>query len=189
MTESSRPRRAEATRASILAAARERFAEDGYERATVRAIAKQARIDPSMVMRYFGSKEELFTRVVDVELDLPDPRGLAPEDLGRVLVRHFLDLWERDGVLVTLLRVGATHPAGAARMREVFRSQLVPVAERFGHGPADASRRAMLVASQILGMALLRYVLHLGPAAEMSREEVVAWLAPTVERYITAPEP
>jgi AcrR family transcriptional regulator len=186
---SSRPRRSEATRAAILAAARERFAEDGYERATVRAIAKQARIDPSMVMRYFGSKEELFTQVIDVELGIPDPSEIDAEELGTVIVGHFLYLWERDNVLVTLLRVGVTHPAGAARMREVFRTQLVPAAERFGYDPADAPRRAMLVASQILGMALLRYVLRFGPAAEMSRADVIAWLAPTVQRYITAPEP
>jgi AcrR family transcriptional regulator len=189
MTSSATPRRSDATRAAILAAARERFAEDGYDRATVRAIARQARIDPSMVMRYFHSKEDLFAAVIDVELGIPDPRTVAPEELGTVLVNHFLDLWEDGSVLVTLLRVGVTHPAGAARMREVFRQQLVPAAERFGHDPADAPRRAMLVASQILGMALLRYVLRFGPAAEMPRAEVVAWLAPTVERYITAPEP
>jgi len=184
-----RPRRSDATRAAILDAARARFAADGYERATVRAIAGQAGIDPSMVIRYFGSKEELFARVVDVALDLPDPAAIAPDEVGRVLVAHFLDLWERDAVLVTLLRVGVTSPAGAERLRGVFRDQLVPAAERFGHDPADAPRRATLVASQILGMALVRYVLRFGPAAEMSRADVVAWLAPTVERYVTAPEP
>ncbi len=184
-----RPRRSEATRAAILAAARERFAEDGYERATVRAIARQAHIDPSMVMRYFGSKEELFSQVIDVKLDIPDPDELAAEDVGTTIVGYFLDLWERDNVMVTLLRVGVTHPAGAARMREVFRTQVVPAVERFGYDPADAPRRAMLVSSQILGMALLRYVLRIGPAAEMSRADVIAWLGPTVERYITAPEP
>ena len=189
MSDSLPPRRSEATRAAILDAARARFAEDGYERATVRAIARQAGIDPSMVIRYYGTKEALFARVVDVALGIPDPREIAAEELGTVLVEHFLDLWERDAVLVTLLRVGVTHPAGAERMRDVFRDQLVPAAERFGHDPADAPRRAMLVASQVLGMALLRYVLRFGPAAEMPRAELVAWLAPTVERYITAPSP
>lgn len=183
-----RPRRSDATRAAILAAARERFAVDGYERATVRSVAAQAGIDPSMVMRYFGSKEGLFAAAVDVDLHIPEPGEIPRERLGEVLVQHFLDLWEQDTVLVTLLRVGVTHPAGAERMREVFRRQLVPAAERFGRDPADAPRRAMLVASQVLGMALLRYVLRFGPAAEMPREDVVAWLAPTVERYITAPD-
>ncbi|MFC6510582.1 TetR family transcriptional regulator [Promicromonospora citrea] len=180
-------RRSDATRAAILEAARERFASDGYERATVRSIAHDAAIDPSMVMRYFGSKEGLFAAVVDVELDFPDLAGTDPGSVGVVLVRHFLDLWERDGVLRTLLRVGMTNSAGADRLRDVFRSQLVPAARSFGH--PDAERRAALVASQVLGMAVVRYVLRLEPAAALSHDEVVAWLAPTVQRYLTAEEP
>lgn len=180
-------RRSDATRAAILEAARERFASDGYERATVRAIAHDAGIDPSMVMRYFGSKEGLFAAVVDVELDFPDPAGIDPDSVGVVLVRHFLELWERDGVLRTLLRVGVTNSAGADRLQDVFRGQLVPAARSFGH--PDAERRAALVASQMLGMALVRYVLELEPAVGLSHDEVVAWLAPTVQRYLTAEGP
>lgn len=182
-------RRSDATRTAILEAARERFASDGYERATVRAIAHDAAIDPSMVMRYYGSKEGLFAAVIDVELDFPDLSALDPDQLGVALVTHFLELWERDTVLRTLLRVGVTNEAGADRLRQVFRTQLVPAARAFVHDPADAERRAALVASQVLGMALVRYVLKFGPAAEMSRKDVVAWLAPTVQRYITTETP
>lgn len=190
MTEPETPRRrSDATRAAILEAARERFAADGYERATVRAIAHDAGIDPSMVMRYYGSKEGLFAAVIDVELDFPDPDGIDPDAVGVVLVTHFLDLWERDSVLRTLLRVGVTNAAGSDRLRDVFRTQLVPAARVFGHSAADADRRAALVASQVLGMALVRYVLRFEPAVGLSREEVVAWLAPTVQRYLTVPEP
>ena len=190
MTESEAPRRrSDATRTAILKAARERFAADGYERATVRAIARDAGIDPSMVMRYYGSKEGLFAAVIDVDLVLPDLGAFPVEDVGVVLIGHFLDLWEHDSVLQTLLRVGATNEAGAARMREVFAGQILPLAERFVATRADAAVRAALVASQVLGMALVRYVLRFGPAADMSREDVVAWLAPTVQRYITAQAP
>jgi AcrR family transcriptional regulator len=182
-------RRSDATRTAILEAARERFASDGYERATVRAIAREAGIDPSMVMRYYGSKEGLFAAVIDVELDFPDPDGIDPATIGVVLVEHFLELWERDGVLRTLLRVGVTNDAGADRLRDVFRTQLVPAARAFGHSAADADRRAALVASQVLGMALVRYVLRFGPAADLSRQDVIAWLAPTVQRYLTAEAP
>jgi AcrR family transcriptional regulator len=182
-------RRSDATRAAILDAARERFAADGYERTTVRAVARQARIDPSMVIRYFGSKEALFARVVDVELSLPAASDTSPELLGETLVRHFLDLWERDPVLVTLLRVGVTHPDGAERLRDVFRGQLVPVAQSLGLDEDEARRRATLVASQVLGMALARYVVAFEPAVQMSRDDVVAWLAPTVQRYLTAATP
>ncbi|MFI8521320.1 TetR family transcriptional regulator [Streptomyces sp. NPDC085481] len=176
-------RRSDATRAAIIDAARERFAADGYERATIRAIAGDAGIDPSMVMRYFGNKEGLFAAASDFRLDLPELGALPARHIGAVLVTHFLDRWERDDVLTGLLRVCATNAAGAERMREIFAEQLGPVT-RGVCDPAEAPRRAALVASQILGMALTRYVLRFPPAVEMSREEVVAWLGPTIQRYL-----
>ncbi|MET7699352.1 TetR family transcriptional regulator [Streptomyces sp. NPDC005485] len=183
------PRRSDATRNAILTAARERFAAEGYERATIRAIAKDAGIDPSMVMRYYGSKEGLFATVLDADLRMPQPDGLDPSEVGRVLVGHFLDLWEENDVLTVLLRVGVTHPAGAQRMQGVFRDQILPVALRCCPDPEQAPVRAALVASQMLGMALTRYVLRFESAGALHREEVVAWLAPTVQRYLTAPNP
>src|SRR4051794_9995819 len=108
-----RPRRSDATRAAILAAARERFATDGYERATIRSVAADAGIDPSMVMRYFGSKEGLFAAAAEFELRLPDPSGVPPEQVGRLAAEYFLTRWEDDGTLQALLRVGATNEAAA----------------------------------------------------------------------------
>ncbi|WP_344321161.1 TetR family transcriptional regulator [Streptomyces macrosporus] len=183
------PRRSDATRAAILRAARERFAADGYERATIRAIAREAGIDPSMVMRYYGNKEGLFAAASEFDLRLPEPDSLPRARVGAALVGHFLDRWERDDVLTALLRVGTTNASGAERMRNVFRDQVVPIAAAVCPDPAEAPRRAALVASQILGMALARYVLRFPPAAAMSREEVVAWLAPTVQRYLTEERP
>src|SRR3954467_2586493 len=89
-------RRSEATRNAILAAARERFATDGYERATIRAIAKDAHIDPSMVMRYYGNKEGLFAAAVALDLRLPDLGAIPHEEFGRALVTHFPGLWEEN---------------------------------------------------------------------------------------------
>ncbi|MFF5492276.1 TetR family transcriptional regulator [Streptomyces aquilus] len=185
----SRPRRSEATRDAILVAARERFATDGYERATIRAIAKDASIDPSMVMRYYGNKEGLFAAAVAVDLRLPDVGGLPPQDVGAVLVRHFLDMWEDDEVLTALLRVGATNQAGAERMQGIFRDQLLPVARQVCPDPEQIPVRAALTASQLLGLALTRYVLRIPPAVALHPEEIVAWLGPTVQRYLTAPNP
>ncbi|MET9377988.1 TetR family transcriptional regulator [Streptomyces sp. NPDC003035] len=182
-------RRSDGTRAAILDAARERFASDGYERATIRAIARDAGIDPSMVMRYYGSKQGLFAAAADFKLELPELGGLPSRHVGVALVTHFIDRWERDDVLTGLLRVGVTNEAGMERMQEVFASQLGPLTRGVCPDPAEAPRRAALVASQILGMALTRYVLRFGPAVEMSREEIVAWLGPTIQRYLTAPEP
>ncbi|WP_326668346.1 TetR family transcriptional regulator [Streptomyces canus] len=182
-------RRSDATRTAILAAARERFAADGYERATIRAIAKDARIDPSMVMRYYGNKEGLFAAAVSVELELPEPGSLPRDDIGRALVSRFLDLWEENEVLTALLRVGATNQAGAERMQGVFREQVMPVALRVCPDPEQAPARAALAATQLLGLALTRYVLRFPPTVALTREELVAWLAPTVQRYLTATSP
>ncbi|KAB1139224.1 TetR/AcrR family transcriptional regulator [Streptomyces luteolifulvus] len=182
-------RRSDATRGAILLAARERFAADGYERATIRAIAKDAGIDPSMVMRYFGNKEGLFASAVTVDLKIPDIGSLPRHEVGRALVAHFLAMWEENEVLTALLRVGATNQAGAERMQGIFRDQLLPVALTVCPDPEQSPARAGLVATQLLGLALTRYVLRIPPAVELSREEIVAWLAPTLQRYLTAPSP
>ncbi|MFG2647037.1 TetR family transcriptional regulator [Streptomyces sp. NPDC048436] len=189
MTESTAPRRSDATRGAILDAARERFAADGYERATIRAIAKDARIDPSMVMRYYGNKEGLFAAAISIDLRLPDLAAVPREDVGRALVTHFLDVWEKDEVLTAMLRVGITNAAGAERMQSIFRDQLLPVASRVCPDPAAAPLRAGLCASQILGMAMTRYVLRFPPMVAMAREEIVDWAGPTVQRYLTAERP
>ena len=188
-TKTNQARRSDATRTAILDAARERFAADGYERATIRAIARDAHIDPSMVMRYYGSKEGLFAAAVALDLRLPDLTRMPGEEVGRALVAHFLDVWEENEELTAVLRVGATNQAGAERMQGIFRDQLLPVARQVCPDPEQVPTRAALCASQLLGLALTRYVLRLPPAVALPREELVAWLGPTVQRYLTAPSP
>ncbi|KUH83015.1 MULTISPECIES: TetR family transcriptional regulator [unclassified Mycobacterium] len=173
------------TKAVILAAARERFAADGYDRATIRAIAAEARIDPAMVMRYFGSKEQLFASAAEFDLELPDLTQVSRDRLGAAVAAHFLDRWERDNALVILLRVGVTNNAVAERMRTMFAAQLAPAIARAIENPQNAAVRAGLVASQVLGMALCRYVLGFGPLANMSRADVIDWIGPTLQRYLT----
>jgi AcrR family transcriptional regulator len=189
MTETVPTKRSDVTRAAILAAARERFAADGYERATIRAIAADARIDPAMVMRYFGSKDRLFAAAAEFDLRLPDVTAIPRNKLGTTLVGHFLDRWEGDEALTALLRAAVTNEAAAERMRTIFASQVGPAALRLGHTHAEARTRAGLVATQMLGLGLCRYVLRLPPVAAMSRAEVVGWLGPTIQRYVVAPEP
>ena len=118
------------TKAVILAAARERFAESGFERATIRAIATDANIDPSMVMRYFGNKDQLFAAAADFDLQIPDLSDVDREQLGTRLVAHFVDRWERDEVMVVLLRSSTTNADAAQRMKEIFSAQLLPVIAR-----------------------------------------------------------
>ncbi|MGV9678168.1 TetR/AcrR family transcriptional regulator [Nocardia sp. NPDC003482] len=180
------PRRSDATRAAILDAARKRFAEDGFRKATIRAIAADAGIDPSMVMRYYGNKEGLFAAALDVELELPDLAAVDPESFGDVLVRRFLELWEEspgNEILLTLLRSAVTDEAVVERIRQVFVGQVMPVVLRVGD-PADAPRRAGLIVTQILGLALCRYVLRLPPVVALTPERIRADIGPTIQRYL-----
>lgn len=183
------PRRSDATRAAILAAARERFASDGYERATIRAIARDADIDPSMVMRYYGNKAGLFAAASAYKVQLPDLTGLPPEEMGRAVVRRFLDMWETDETLTALLRVGATNEAGAERMRGIWGEQVKPLVAAVCPAPEEAAERAALLSSQILGLALTRYVLRLPPAAAMAPERLEAWYGPIITRILLEPQP
>jgi AcrR family transcriptional regulator len=178
-------RRSDATRAAILDSARERFASDGYERATIRAIAADAGIDPSMVMRYYGNKERLFAAAADFALDLPDLSHVPADQIGRALISHFVDLWERDDKLRALLRVATTNEAAAERMRSIFSSQVAPVVATVSPSADEVPLRAGLLATQTLGMALCRYVLALPPVVAMTRDEVIAWLAPNIQHALT----
>ncbi|HWM39455.1 MAG TPA: TetR family transcriptional regulator [Streptomyces sp.] len=182
-------RRSDATRAAILHAARDRFAADGYERATIRAIARDAGIDPSMVMRYYGNKEGLFAAASEFDLRLPQLTDVPREEAGARLVSHFLNRWEGDETLTALLRVSVTNSAGAERVQALFRDQVAPLVAAVCPDPAQVPMRAALLSSQILGMALSRYVLKLPPAAALTHQEIVDWLGPTVQRYLTADGP
>ncbi|WP_328395514.1 TetR/AcrR family transcriptional regulator [Nocardia sp. NBC_00416] len=177
------------TKAVILAAARERFAADGYDRATIRSIASDADIDPAMVMRYYGNKERLFAAAAEFDLELPNLTAVPRDRIGPALVAHFLDRWERDETLLILLRAGVTNTAAADRMRSIFATQLGPVAAKAGNDPAEAPMRAGLAASQILGMALCRFVLAFPPLVAMTGQEIIDWLGPTIQRYLTGPVP
>ena len=176
-------RSSEQTKAVILAAAREQFAAAGYAGATIRSIATAADIDPSMVMRYFGNKDQLFAAAAEFDLRFPDISQVPVGELGAVLVGHFLNRWEGDDALIVLLRSSTTNAVAAQRMRDIFAAQLGPAVATVASD--DASRRAGLIASQMLGMALCRLVLQLPPMVELTRDEVIDWLGPTVQRYLT----
>ncbi|MEU9302570.1 TetR family transcriptional regulator [Streptomyces sp. NPDC048269] len=175
-------RRSEETKTTILRAARERFAAQGYERTTIRAVAADAEIDPSMVMRYFGSKEQLFDAALAVDLRLPDLSAVPAAELPAALVRHFVQRWEgdpADDALLVLLRSAVTNERAAERMREVFAAQVAP-ALAAALGPERAARAAGLVSAQLLGLALTRYLLRLPAVAALTPDDLVAGLAPAL---------
>jgi AcrR family transcriptional regulator len=180
--------RSEATRRTILDAARAIFASRGYEQTTIRAVAAQAGIDASMVMRYFGSKAGLFTAAATISLEPPDLRSVPARRRGELLVRHFVERWESSptaDTMVLLVRAAMTDDAVAAQLQATF-SELIaePVAAL---GDEDADRRSALIAAQLLGLTVSRYILRLEPLASLPINDLVAAITPTIQRYLTQP--
>lgn len=185
-------RTGQVNRQRIIEAARERFMRDGYERATVRAIAADAGVDVAMVYYFFGNKEGLFTAstLTGPEHPLHQLATLLDEGTERVgerLARRFLEHWEQGAVFepfLTLWRSAAIHPEA----RKVLHDSLAgPIAERVAteFGVADAELRVELVASHLAGLAFARYQLKIEPLASTSIEDLVGRLGPTLQRYLT----
>ncbi|WP_258052488.1 TetR family transcriptional regulator [Mesorhizobium sp. INR15] len=182
-----RPRRSQPNRDRILAAARRVFAAQGYDRATVRLVAAEAGTAPSMVIRYYGSKNELFAAAVKFDLRLPDLTGVPRGEIGARLTRHFLARWEEapsGGELGALLRAAISTDAARERLIEIFQRQLqVAVAAISGTDGMDS--RAALIASQLLGLGLTRYVLALPACVSMDHDLIIAHVGATVQDYLT----
>ena len=182
------------TREKILSAARAHFARLGFEATTVRAIAADARVDPALVLHYFGSKRELFRAVTDFPIDpaVFIPRLLEPgvEGLGVRLVRFFLETWDSPtgSPLLAVIRSAVTSDEAASLIRQfVSREVLGRIARAL---EVDEPRlRASLAASTVIGLAMLRYVVKLEPLASARPDEIAAWLGPTVQHYLSDPLP
>ncbi|WP_158749957.1 TetR/AcrR family transcriptional regulator [Acidobacterium sp. S8] len=182
------PRNSGATKARILEAAREAFATLGYERATVRTIAEMADIHPSMIMRYYTSKETLFAASSQFSLQLPDFAKADRPNAGELIVHTFLDRWENRGAagdLPALLRLSVTHPDGREKLITVYTQQVKPALDRL-IPPKQRARVAILIATQLVGLAFLRYVLQLPAAVELTEEEIVKSIGNAIQSYIDA---
>jgi AcrR family transcriptional regulator len=179
------------TREALINAAREVFIEQGYDGATVRAIAAKAGVDAAMVNHWFGGKEGLFGEAV---LKLPfNPQDLVevllasdPDDIGDTIVRTFLTLWDNSGggVFTALMRSVTSHDEAATMLRDLFLKHV------FKHvigkmAPDDHDFRATLVATQLVGMGMVRYVAHFEPLASADIDTVAGAIAPTIQRYIS----
>jgi AcrR family transcriptional regulator len=178
------------TRTALIDAARAVFAENGYDGATVRAIATRAGVDAAMVNHWFGSKEGLFARAV---LELPfDPHELmetlrdGPDDeFGERIVRTFLTRWDSagGGVFVALIRSVAGHEQAGHVLRDFFQNFFTHVLSSVGSDQIPL--RTTLCASQLVGMGMIRYVAKFEPLAAADIETLVAAVAPNVQRYIS----
>ncbi|AGL15586.1 regulatory protein TetR [Actinoplanes sp. N902-109] len=184
------------TKQAILAAARTVFADRGFDKASIRAIATQAEVDPALVHHYFGTKEKLFLACMDLPIN---PAELIPqaiegprESAGERLVRLVLSVWDspHGSVAVAMLRSAMSNEWTARLMREFVVTQILRRAiAGLGIDAKEAPMRTALVATQIAGMAVVRYVLKVEPVASAPAEHLVAAVGPSVQRYLTGDLP
>jgi AcrR family transcriptional regulator len=185
------------TRAAILEAARSQFGEHGYDRATIRAIAAKARVDPALVHYFYGSKEALFAAAMDLPF-VPSEMITAAlkaslreehQSAGEHLVRSALAVWDspRAGApFQGMLRSALTSTRAAVMLREFMTEAILgPLAGAAAADSDDTALRASLIASQMLGLALARYLLQIGPIAAARPDELAAAIGPTIDNYLT----
>jgi AcrR family transcriptional regulator len=182
-----RTRNAEGTRADILAAARQRFGAEGYERTTLRAVAGDVGVDAALVIRYFGSKQDLFAAAAEFTLDLPDLSDVDPAHLAEALLPRFFAVWEYDSTFVALLRAAMTSPVAADTMRRVFATQVAPALATVIKD--HHVLRAGLFGAYIIGLATTRYVIQNPAVADLGHDELVKWIAPVVTQLLVGPAP
>ena len=178
------------SRESILAAAQTHFAADGYDGATIRAIAATAGVDPALVGHYFGNKEHLFVAAMRFPIDPAEfvPRVLAagPDEVGEGLARTFFQAWDQpDTAFVALLRSVTTNDQAAEMLRQFISREVIGrLASMLNLDRPQL--RAGLAGSQLVGLALVRYVVKIEPIASMDAEELVRAIGPTLQKYLSA---
>jgi AcrR family transcriptional regulator len=184
----------EDTRGRIEEAARVEFAEKGYDATTLRSVARAAGVDAALVHHYFEGKADLFARAVVMTRINPGVvvAGLLSgpiETLGDRMVRTFLRVWDDPGNnerLVAMLRAAMTNDDVATVMRRFVTQDIVGAVTRHT-GVADAAERGAMAASQLVGIATVRYVLRMEPMVQASHDDVARWLGPTLQRYLVDP--
>ncbi|MFF1413875.1 TetR family transcriptional regulator [Streptomyces sp. NPDC058289] len=191
-----RPRQDEAddgpgTQERIRLAARAEFAARGYDKTSVRGIAKAAGVDPALVHHYFGSKDELFATAIELSMEpalvLPAIIGAGPDGIGERLARYFLGVWENPVTrtpLLAVIRSALTHEAAAKVLRRLILHRLLERIAADLNVP-DPTFRAELAASHMVGIAILRYVVQVEPLASADPETIIDLVAPTLQRYLT----
>lgn len=184
-----RPAGAPDARAAILDAARELFAQNGFERTTMRGVAERAGVDPALIAHYFGNKDGLLAASVALPVDpLVLLAGLDRQRAGTEIVRRILGVAESSpvvrGQMIALMRTALSHEQAAEAMRAALsRTVLVVVGELVE--PDLAPMRAALVGSHLGGLLIGRYALQVPGLADAEPEQLVAAVGPVLQHYLT----
>lgn len=185
-----RPAGQSGTRETIVAEARRQFGERGYRTTTLRSIAAGAGVDPRLLLHYFGSKQELFEASVELpiqperalEIVFADGRDGVPRNASRLLVSVLQDPHSR-GAMTAILRAAVAEPEAADLIRDLLtRRMLLPIAQRLGGEQPEL--RASLVASQLVGLAVVRHIVGVEPLASASPEQLAAAIEPVFAHYL-----
>jgi AcrR family transcriptional regulator len=178
------------TREEILAVARRRFATYGYDATSLRAIAADAQVDPALLIHYFGTKEGLFTEATGLPARLSELMktldGVSPREATAALARGYLQVVDSDqsrNAILALIRSAVSNEKAATMLREFLTAELLRSLAALSDFP-NAPLRASLVAAQLVGIAMLRHVVRVEPVAKASPDEIVALVAPVIERYL-----
>lgn len=184
----------QATRGTILAAARQAFAAKGFAGATIRAIAAGAHVDPALIHHYFGTKEKLFLAALEIPVEpsavIQEVAAGPASNIGTRLATLVLGMWESPAgaSLRAVLRSAMTEPAMARMLREFIAGQIVARLLREIHcAPGEADRRGALLVSQIAGVLVGRHLLALEPLASQPLEALIPDLGATLQRYLVGP--
>ena len=181
-------------REQILAAAKSSFAEGGYERTTIRGVARAAGVDPALVHHYFGNKRQLFVDAMALPANPAEIiEGLIasadPEELGDQMIRFMLNVWDNEddrAPLVAIIRTAMSDDQAAAMVREFATKEIIGAIVKAARGD-NQELRATFLATQVFGLLIMRYVIKLEPLASTDAETVAQAIGPTFQRYLTGP--
>jgi AcrR family transcriptional regulator len=182
------------SRQLILDAARTRFAKDGYAGATIRKIAADAGVDASLVMQFFGSKEQLFGAVMSIRPTalsrFSDAFEGASDTVGERVTRAFFELWDGDPQdsqpLLAMLRAGISNEQATSQLREFLQARVTEALAPRLHDDANASIHAGLVASMLVGVIVGRRIVQVGTLADADLETLIRLIAPAVQTILDA---